>query len=344
MNGGTASGARQPTMEDVAARAGVSRALVSIVFRNQPGASDATRRRVRDAASKLGYAPDQRARLLGRKRSGQLGVAFGLQHGFHGELVEAMYAPAEHAGYELVLTGFAPSRSEGRAIDDLLAYRCEAVIVVGPTMRTRDLVALSRQVPTVVLARPVAGGAVDVVRTDDVDGARQATEHLMAQGHHRILHIDGGRAPGAAERRRGYRQAMAAAGLDPMPFVSGGLTEIDGARAGNMVAAMLRRRRDKLSAVFAFNDQCALGLLQVIRAASFTVPDDLAVVGYDDSRVARLPWVELTTIGQDVQELARKAVDQAIARTYHPADRRETIVSPELVVRSTSAATESRRR
>jgi DNA-binding LacI/PurR family transcriptional regulator len=247
-----------------------------------------------------------------------------------------MYTPAEHAGYELVLTGFAPSRSEGRAIDDLLAYRCEAVIVVGPTMRTRDLVALSRQLPTVVLARRVPGGAVDVVRTDDIDGARQATQHLVAHGHHRILHIDGGRAPGAAERRRGYRQALAAAGLEPMPFVSGGLTEMDGARAGKTVAAMLRGRRGKPSAVFAFNDQCALGLLQVVRAAGFTVPDDLAVVGYDDSRVARLPRVELTTISQNIQQLAAQTVDQAITRTYHPANRRETIVAPELVVRSTS--------
>lgn len=336
MNDGMAPAARPPTMEDVAARAGVSRALVSIVFRNQPGASEETRRRVRDVASVLGYAPDQRARLLGRKRSGQLGVAFGLQHGFHGELVEAMYAPAEHAGYELVLTGFAPSRSEGRAIDDLLAYRCEAVIVVGPTMRTPDLVAVSKQLPTVVLARRVPGGGVDVVRTDDIDGARQATQHLIAQGHHRILHIDGGRAPGAAERRRGYRQAMVAAGLDPMPFVSGGLTEMDGARAGTTVADMLRRRRGKPIAVFTFNDQCALGLVHVVRAAGFAVPDDLAVVGYDDSRVARLPWVELTTIAQDIQQLAERAVHQAITRTHQPAGSQETIVAPELVVRSTS--------
>jgi DNA-binding LacI/PurR family transcriptional regulator len=284
----------------------------------------------------LGYAPDQRARLLGRKRSGQLGVAFGLQHGFHGELVEAMYAPAEHAGYELVLTGFAPSRSEGRSIDDLLAYRCEAVIVVGPTMRARDLVALSRQLPTVVLARRVPGGAVDVVRTDDIEGARKATQHLIAQGHHRILHIDGGRAPGTAERRRGYREALVAAGLDSMPFVSGGLTEMDGARAGNTIAAMLHKRRGKPSAVFAFNDQCALGLIHVVRAAGFTVPDDLAVVGYDDSRVAKLPWVELTTIAQDIQRLAEKAVDQAITRTHHRDGSHETIVAPELVVRSTS--------
>jgi len=80
-------------------------------------------------------------------------VAFGLQDRFHGELVEAMYAPAQHAGYELVLTDFCTVAQRGRARDDLLAYRCEAVIVVGPTMRTRDLVALSRQLPTVLLAR-----------------------------------------------------------------------------------------------------------------------------------------------------------------------------------------------
>jgi DNA-binding LacI/PurR family transcriptional regulator len=121
-----------------------------------------------------------------------------------------------------------------------------------------------------------------------------------------------------------------------MPFVSGGLTEIEGTRAGDEVAAMLRRRRGKPSAVLAFNDQCALGLLQVVRAAGFTVPGDLAMVGYDDSRVARLPWVDLTTICQNIQLLAKKTVDQAITRTSHPADRDETIVAPELVVRSTS--------
>jgi DNA-binding LacI/PurR family transcriptional regulator len=113
-----------------------------------------------------------------------------------------------------------------------------------------------------------------------------------------------------------------------MPSVSGGLTEMEGARAGQEVVVMLRRRRDKPSAVFASNDQCALGLLQVVRAAGFTVPGDLALVGYRDSRVARLPCVELTTIAQDIQQLAKMAVDQAITRTPKPADRGETIVAP----------------
>ena len=92
--------------------------------------------------------------------------------------------------------------------------------------------------------------------------------------------------------------------------------------------------------MFAFNDLCALGLIHVVRAAGFTVPDDLAVVGYDDSRAARLPWVELTTVAQDIQELAEEAINQAITRTHDPAGSRETIVAPELVVRSTSAPPE----
>ena len=101
---------RPATMEDVASRAGVSRALVSIVFRDMPGASDATRQRVRDAARAIGYAPDQRARLLSRRRSGLLGVQFGVEHPFHGEVVEALYAAAAGSGYDVALSAVAPSR------------------------------------------------------------------------------------------------------------------------------------------------------------------------------------------------------------------------------------------
>jgi DNA-binding LacI/PurR family transcriptional regulator len=103
---------------------------------------------------------------------------------------------------------------------------------------------------------------------------------------------------------------------------------MEGARAGQEVVVMLRRRRDKPSAVFAFNDRRALGLLQVVRGAGFTVPGDLALLGYGESRVARLPWVELTTIAQDIQQLAKKAVDQAITCTHKPADRGDTIIAP----------------
>src|SRR4029450_11020997 len=122
---------RRPTMEDVALRAGVSRPLVSIVFRDQPGASEETRARVRAAAAEIGYRPDTRAQLLSRKQTRVIGVSFGVGHEFHADLVTELYAAAQDSGYELVLSGVTPDRREQRAAQDLLAFRCDAVILVG---------------------------------------------------------------------------------------------------------------------------------------------------------------------------------------------------------------------
>jgi len=325
--------ARPATMQDVAARAGVSRALVSLVFRDLPGASEATRLRVREAAAAIGYSPDQRARLLSRRTSGLIGVQFGVEHPFHGELVEALYTASERQGYELALSAVAPSRSEDRAVESLLSYRCEALLLLGPTQPTAALERLAGTVPVVVVARQLRSRSVDSVRTDDRHGAAQATEHLLGLGHVRIAHVDGGDAPGAAERRRGYRQAMERAGLAAeVQVLRGGLTEESGAAAG----AQLLAAHSRPTAVLAFNDRCALGLLQRVGTAGLAVPGDLAVVGYDDSRLARLPWVDLTTVRQDVAVLADRAVAQALARATGDGARAAVVVPPQLVVRTSS--------
>ena len=223
---------RRPTMEDVALRAGVSRPLVSIVFRDQPGASDQTRARVRAAAAEIGYRPDTRAQLLSRKQTRLIGVSFGVGHEFHADLVTELYAAAQDSAYELVLSGVTPGRREQSAAQDLLAFRCDAVILLGPSARLADLAAIGRQTPTVVVARAATAEGIDVVRTDDVTGAELATRHLVELGHSRIVHVYGGRAPGAAERRRGYQAAMRAAGLGRLAsIIPGGLTEAEGSRA-----------------------------------------------------------------------------------------------------------------
>src|SRR5687767_6073717 len=117
----------RPTMEDVAAHAGVSRALVSIVYRDVPGASDATRARVLAAGAELGYRPDHRARLLGRQRTRLIGVTFDVRQSFHGDLIDSLYSEAESLGYDLTLSAVTPSRPETQAIQSLLDYRCEAL-------------------------------------------------------------------------------------------------------------------------------------------------------------------------------------------------------------------------
>src|SRR6188508_421277 len=136
-------GKRIVTMEDVAARAGVSRALVSIVFRGVPGASDENRARVMRAAEELSYRPDQRARSLGRSRSHSIGISFGLHDENHGELVEAFYQASDESGYDLILSPNAPTRGEDVAAQALLDYRCEALVLIGPSLTRNELDALA---------------------------------------------------------------------------------------------------------------------------------------------------------------------------------------------------------
>jgi DNA-binding LacI/PurR family transcriptional regulator len=342
-------------MEDVALRAGVSRALVSIVFRDQAGAGEQTRARVRAAAAEIGYRPDTRAQLLSRKQTRLIGVSFGVGHEFHAELVTELYAAAQRSGYELVLSGVTPNRKEQRVAQDLLAFRCDAVILLGPSARLAELAAIGRQTPTVVVARAARTEGIDVVRTDDVTGAELATRHLLELGHRRILHVDGGRAPGAAERRRGYQAAMRAAGLERLTkIISGGLTEAEGSQAA--AASLIDRQMrpepvegrvstrparisdgDHATAAVVFNDQSAVGFLATVRAAGINVPRQISVVGYDDSRLARATWARLTTIGQDSAAIAEAAVERAIARiTGEPAGK-PVLIKPTLIERATTA-------
>jgi DNA-binding LacI/PurR family transcriptional regulator len=321
-------------MQDVAQRAGVSRALVSIVFRGVAGASPATRERVMRAAEELAYRPDQRARLLGRNRSRLVGVAFGLHDEFHAEVVEQLYQAVEGTGYELALGAVAPTRAEDRAVQSLLDYRCEALILVGPALSLRVIEELAERLPVVVVARALRSRAAAVVRTDDAAGLRLAVEHLAGLGHQVIAHVDGQHAPGAAERRRGYRATMRRLGLDAHArVVPGGLTEQHGERA---VAQLLAGTPP--TAVTAFNDHCAAGLMAAVRARGVRIPDQLSLVGYDNSHIASLATVALTTVAQDAPALAGKALDLALTRAEHEDDTSsEIVLPPRLVVRQTSA-------
>ncbi len=332
---GRSNGTGPPTQADVARRAGVSRALVSIVFRDLPGASPSNRDHIRAVAAEIGYLPDQRAQLLGRKRTGVLGVCYSLTHDFHGTMVEQLYAAAEQQGFGLVLSGFGTSRSEETAITSLLAYRCEGLVLVGSGARLPLLERVARQVPTVVALRGVRRPYVGVVRSDDLLGSRSATGHLLELGHRRLLHIDGVRAAGAADRRRGFRTAVELARADGAEL-AGGSTEADGVRAGERLVERLGEP-DRPTGVVVFNDHAAVGVLAAVRRAGFRVPQDLSVVGFDDARLAGVPGVDLSTVRQDTVTLARSAIAQLGARSADPAvTASETVVRPELVVRGTT--------
>lgn len=325
---------RRPTLEDVAERAGVSRALVSIVMRDAVGASEQTRERVRRAADEIGYRPDPRARRLRQHRTKLIGVTFTAGQEFHADVVDGVYVAAEELGYDVVLSAVTPHRDEPRALRTLVDDRCEGLLLIGPEGPAGQLGDLAARLPVVVVARRVR--AVDAVRSDDVAGAVMGMRHLLGLGHRRILYLDGGRAPGAAERRRGYRQAARAARLSEL-VGPGGLTEREGAAAAT---AMLDSKALP-SAVFAFNDRCALGVMDVLIRAGVSVPQQISVLGFDDSPLAGLAHVDLTTIRQDSAGLARAAVQRLVARLDgDAADGGAVDITrePTLIVRGSTAA------
>jgi DNA-binding LacI/PurR family transcriptional regulator len=311
----------------------VSRALVSIVMRGAPGASARTRERVLAAAAEIGYRPDTRARLLASESSRQLGVVFGMAGLFHADLLDGLYVAAGKADYELILSALTPSRDEQTAVETLLDFRCEAVILLGPGLR--GVPVLAGRVPVTVVGWAVRDPAVDVVRTSDDDGMRRAVDHLVELGHRDIAHVDGGPGPLASSRRRAYRTAMRRHGLDGyIRALRGGDSQFDGARASRL----LLPPDDRPTAVIGYNDDVAAGLVESLARAGVRVPEDLSVVGWDDGALARLPHLDLTTVHQDPVEMARLAVERSLARLRgEPVSEREVVLQPELVVRSSTA-------
>jgi DNA-binding LacI/PurR family transcriptional regulator len=321
---------RRPTLKDVAALAGVSRATASLVIRDERGPSEASRARVRAAAAELGYTPDPAAQLLRRRHSRLLGVVFTARDAFHADLLDGIYPAAEERGYSVVLGAVSPARAEDRAVEALLASRCEALVLLGGRYGPAALAALREQVPVVDVGHVAEAGTVDAVASADDEGVGAAVDHLAALGHKNIVLVDGGTRPGAGERREGYRAALRRHGLTER-VVPGDNTEVSGAAA---VEALLP---DLPTAILANNDQCALGVLDALRRHGIAVPGRVSVVGYDDTQLSRLAHVDLTTVAQDAGEIARIAVDAALDRVEGAVGEPKHIrLSPHLVVRGTT--------
>jgi len=324
---------QRPRLEDVAARVGVSTASVSLVLRGAPGPSAETRERVLAAAAELGYRADRTASLLARRRRHLLGVLLDVRNPFHAELVEEIHVQAAGAGYEVVLATLTRDRDEQRAVETLLDFRCEALILLGPDAPAPFLDRLAAQVPCVVVGVMAGGAELDVVRSADDVGVDAALEHLIGLGHTEIAFLDGGAGEVAAVRRRGYRRAMRRAGL-PARVLAGDHTEEGGIRAGRLLAA----EGDLPTAVVASNDRLAVGLMDAFLRAGVAVPGDVSVVGYDDSTLARLAHIDLTSVNQDPAGQARNAVRAAVSRLDEGRTlRSEMVLVPRLIVRGSSA-------
>jgi len=326
----------RPKLADVAAVAGVSTATASLVLRERPGPGAETRALVLAAAEQLGYRADRSASLLARQRTGLLGVTMDVRNTFHGELLEGLQSEADGAGYELVISPLTQSHGERRAVEALLDFRCEGLLLLGATLSAPDLGALAQSSAVVAIGRSVSAPDVDVVRAADDEGMGLAVAHLAALGHRRIAYVDGPRTPIATGRRRGFTAAARRSGLSSAPVLPSAGTESDGAV---VVQRLLDStpEEDLPTAFLAFNDRVALGALDALRRHGLSVPGDVSVVGYDDSPLARLATVALTSVSQDPETMARRSIETVVDRLAGRDETVEVVLTPRLVVRETTA-------
>ncbi|GAA4550006.1 LacI family DNA-binding transcriptional regulator [Pseudonocardia xishanensis] len=331
--------ARRVRLDDVAAAVGVSPASASLVLRGAPGPSAATRARVLEAAQRLGYRPDRAASLLASRRSRLIGLLIDVRSAFHAEVAEQLQDAAEDRGYDVVLSTVTRRRGQARAVETLLDSRCEALVLIGPEAPQPDLERLAATVPLVVLCRRLeAATGPDVVRTADQAGTALAVDHLHRLGHTAIAYVDGGIGTIAEDRRDGYLRAMGERGLAPRVLPSTGPTGPTGTESTGIEAAA-HLLDDLPTAVVAFNDRTAVGLLDALARKGISVPEDLSVVGYDDQPLARLAHVGLTTVGQDTEALTARALDAVVARLDggREGPGPEQVLDPYLAVRRTTA-------
>lgn len=310
------------TLHDVARLAGVSIKTVSNVVNDYPHIRPATRARVEDAIAELGYTPNLTARSLRSGRTGAIALAvpeLGLS--YFAELAAAVIAAAEEAGLVVLVEQTGGDRD--RELELLRSPRLnltDGLIFSALGMSEADVAALEVPYPLVLLGERIFGAPCDHVTMRNVEAARAATEYLIASGRERIAVIgahEGEVIGSAGLRLRGYREALDAHGLPFDESIIGYTTLWHRANGARSMRELLDRDVT-FDAVFGLNDTLALGAMRALQESGRRVPDDVAVVGYDDLDEAQYSIPSLTTVDPGQAWIARTAVQTLVERIEHP--------------------------
>lgn len=333
------------TVIDVAARAGVSIAVVSRVLSGDDRlrVRDETRQRVLDAASALNYTPNHAARALAQSKAHILGLAVhDASNPLYSPIIAGAQAAAAERGYALMLADV-----EALARDDQLFRRLvssgsvDGIILQRAATQSDELVEriASARIPIVLMNETSERPEVSSVAVDDEEGAYVATRHLIAEGHRRIAHLQvDGPASRDAARSRGWERALREAGLavEPSLRVPGGHLSEQGYRAMHV----LLERQTSFTAVFAANPLVAIGALRACADAGVSVPDDLAMISLHDLELADFLTPRLTTVRLPLFDMGRRAVELALDHLDNSTSQHELVTTedPVLVVRESTAA------
>ena len=299
------------TVHDLAEHAGVSAMTVSRALSGNGYVAKSTREKVLAAAEVLGYVPNISAKVLKRTRTNVLGMLVTELRSPHiAQVISAVSAATQRAGQDLFicLTAADPTGQSPMAIKHLMSGICDGLIMALPKMPQATLEMIERSgLPAVLLDYAKGSTQMAVVRGDNYDSSRAAVEHLLGLGHRRIAFLAGSGFTGQSpERERGYADALRDAGIDidPTLIAQGEFHQGCGFERSMALLALPRPP----TAVFAANDEMALGVMDAARASGLRVPDDLSIIGFDDIPTASLMQPGLTTIRQATDDIADAAV------------------------------------
>jgi LacI family transcriptional regulator len=324
------------TLQMVADAAGVSSSTVSRILNGTAKVSPDKQKAVDAAIATLGFMPNPVARGLAGGRTLSIGVVTqAIDSPFYGEGLRGIEAVLGAAGYmPLFASGHWTAADEKKCVDLLLSRRVDGMIVFTGRLPDETLMQVARRVPTVVTGRQLSGPGLFSLNFANVEAARMATRHLIELGHRRIVHILGPREHAdARERKEGYRRALKEAGIayDASLVVQGDFSEAGGLKA---VSHLMESRAD-FSAIFAANDQTAYGAALGLYRRNLRVPDDVAVVGFDDLPGSQYSIPPLTTIRQPVYQLGELGARAVLAMLRGEAPEGE-LPPPLLVTREST--------
>ena len=326
-----------PVMADVARLAGVSHQTVSRVLNNHPSVAPDTRRSVETAISQLGYRRNTAARALVTKKSRTLGVvSVDTSHYGPASTLFSIEAAARQASYfvNFVSLRYVDRPNMRAAVDHLMGANVDGLIVIAPlTAAVEALEGLRTDVPLVRVAGDEGSASADSVVVDQSAGAVLATRHLLSLGHETVAHVRGPEQWLEADARvRGWLSALMAARVPVPRVLAGDWSPAAGYRAGLELAGM-----PEVTAVFAANDQMALGLIRGLHDGGRIVPTEVSVVGFDDIPEAGYFLPPLTTVRQDFAEVGRRCIDRLMALIAGAEAASMSPIQPTLVVRSSAA-------
>jgi LacI family transcriptional regulator, galactose operon repressor len=334
---------RRVTIVDVARHARVSTTAVSKVLRNAYGTSPAMHAKVRTAIAELGYRPYAAARGL-RGQTYTIGVMLpDLRNPFFPEILDGLTESLRDTDYQVLIgpSSCGGEKEEVKLTEAMIDRGMDGLVLIAPVAPRSHLDRLAGLVPTVVIGRHGRSAKYDTVADDDAAGAALVVDHLAELGHRRIAHIEHHETnpvrltemPNAI-RAQGYRQAMRARGL-PDDIVSTSYTQ----EGGYLGTQQLLARPQRPTAIFAGADIVAMGVLQALAEANLSVPQDISLAGYDNTTVAALGPISLTSVDQAGHQIgttaARLLLDRIADRTRPTAQIR---ISPTLIPRHTTAA------